>query len=116
MNTLPNELILVIFDILSIPDKRVFIRVSKTYNNITKQSMNKVKYVIFRPANDDNYNFRYHVWCMCDTLIDFKRRLMEYLDTKHMKGYKIIFNRDNFKPKGPRFKHEFIIEDTIINI
>ncbi len=116
MNTLPPELILTIFDNLSIPDKRVFIRISKTYNNITKQSMSKVKFIIFIPEHDTNWNLYYVFWCVCDTLIDFKRCLMEYLDTKYMKGYEIIFKRDNFKPQGPRFNHEFIIEDTIINV
>ncbi len=115
MNTLPNELVLLIFDNLSIPDKRIFIRTCKTYNNITKQSMNKIKYVIFKSTNADGNFMRHDFWCICDTLIDFRMRLAEYLVVQNIEKYYVIF-----KKSSPRLRtwirlHEFTIEETIVN-
>ncbi len=115
MNSLPNELILTIFDNLSIPDKRVFIRTCKTYYNITKQSMSKIKYVICK-SNYDRDGFICHdYWCICDTLIDFRRCLVEYLNTQGIKKEYVIIKRTNNKMRGVIKKHEFIIEETIVN-
>ncbi len=115
MDTLPNELLLIIFNNLSIPDKRVFIRTCKTYYNITKQSMSKIKYVIFKSTNENQSFMRHDLWCICDTLIDFRMCLAEYLNVKNVKKYFIIV-----KKSSPRLiqwipQHEFIIEETMIN-
>ncbi len=115
MNTLPNELILLIFDNLSIPDKRVFIRISKIYNNITKQAMNKVKYMIFKSTRDSMGYIFHDYWCICDTLIDFKMRLVEYLDTQVTKDYAIVKRNNYYNYRRVIYKEEFVIEDTIIN-
>ncbi len=116
MNTLPNELILTIFDNLSISDKRIFIRISKTYFNTTKQSMSKIKYVIFKSTNGDHGFIVHNLWCVCDTLIDFRICLDEYLTTQSDNNKKYIITKKNKNILRP-FKgiHEFIIEETIIN-
>ncbi len=115
MNTLPNELILTIFDNLSIPDKRVFIRTCKTYYNITKQSMSKIKFVIFKSIHDSLGYIFHDFWCICDTLIDFRMRLEEYLDTQDTKDYAIVKRNNHNNLRGAMSKHEFVIENTVIN-
>ncbi len=58
MNTLPNEIILLIFDnIILITDKRQFLKTCVHHNNITKQSMQKFEknYNIKNYKNINNY-------------------------------------------------------------
>ncbi len=108
MNTLPNEIILTIFNYLNIQDKRRFIRTCKTYYIITKKSMCKIKYVISKSNNDGRGVTSHNFWCICDTLIDFRRYLTNYLNNCDTKDYLII-------DRCPTEKHEFIIEETMVD-
>jgi hypothetical protein len=125
MDTLPNEIKLLIFDcIYNIKDKRNFTRTCKTYQTITKDKMRKIKYIIFKSEYDSGGVIIYNFWCICDTLIDFRQCLTKYLHeqyikthTTHFKKEYVIIKRSKEKLRGSDliFEHQFIIEDTIIN-
>jgi len=116
MQTLPDELILEILNVISdTKDKRSFIRTCKTYHNITKHEMSKIKYVISKGTYDLHGAIYYKFWCICDTLIDFRNCLHEYLDKQTNTDYEIIKERDDFMLRGCIMKHRFVIEETIIN-
>ncbi len=108
MNTLPTELILTIFHNLNIQDKRRFIRTCKTYYIITKKSMGKIKYGISKSEIDAMGLKTNYFWCFCDTLIEFRENLTEYLNNCDIKDYVVI-------DRCPKEKHEFFIEETMLD-
>jgi len=114
MQQLPNELILLIFDnINDINDKRNFIRTCKSYHIITKQKMSKHKFVItkeYYTLGGRNTKF----WCICDTLINARVCINQFLKYKKVKTYTIIKKKDYYYLSCSGC-NSFIIEETIMN-
>ena len=120
METLPNELILLILNnIPEIKDMRSFTRTCKTYHTITKHKMSKIKYIMFDVYFNNELYEAYDFMCVCDTLKDCRLCLIEYLKNKSDKKYEIVISKrygsDYYKYAGYSNKNLLLIEETIIN-
>ncbi len=123
MDALPNDIILEIFNnITVISDKRNFIRTCKTYNNITKQLMNQIKYCIFDVYCDYDGNQHYNLISICNNLDDCRQCMFKFQQKYskvpiNKKNYYAIFgNRNNDVSAFDKYPRKgFLIEEMILN-
>ncbi len=128
MDTLPNELILVIFDFLNcLPDMNNFTMTCKKYNKLTKEVMKNAKYPIFEISEDGDGYPVYDLICVCDTIElcykCIKITLLKY--SQNLDKYNAIDEDNYYILYGSRYiteigyferkKHGFIIERILIN-
>ncbi len=123
MDTLPNDMILTIFDNINlIQTKRNFARTCKSYNNITKQLMNQVKYCVFDVYCDNEGDQHYNLICICNTFDDCRQCMFKFqqkyskIPLNKKNYYAIIGKRDDNVSAFDKYpKKGFIIEEMISN-
>lgn len=125
MNYVPNDMILLIFDnITTTLDKRNFTRTCKTYNNITKQLMANIKYIVFKITATPNNYPKYDLISVCDTLNDCHKHIISLNYKIKYPAFKSMNKENNYTIMIQRSKNKnliyypgagFIIEEIIIN-
>ncbi len=135
MDTLPNELILIIFNqINGLQDKKKFLRTCNTYNNLTKKIMENVKYSVFnvycRKADCKCCDWLrgylvYNLIGICDTMEACRNCINECMlrhkikyekyNLKSNNDYCVIMGRTNEKQFYNYLGQGFIIEEILIN-
>ena len=123
METLPHEIVLEIFNnIQKITDKRQFLRTCKTYNNITKQLMSKIKYALFDVYCDGEGEQHYNLISICDKLDDCKQCMIKFQKKYSNKVfnknnyYAILTRRENNDNAFDQYPRKgFIIEEMVMN-
>jgi len=123
MDTIPLDIIPIILNFINnIPDKHNFIRTCKTYNNITKQLMSKIKYALFDVYCDGEGEQHYNLISICDKLDDCKQCMIKFQKKYSNKVfnknnyYAILTRRENNDNAFDQYPRKgFIIEEMVMN-
>ncbi len=127
MDTLPNEIILVIFNyLIYLPDVCNFALTCKKYNKLIKELMGNAKYPVFEIFEDGDGYPVYDLICICDT-IELCRECIKVYASKYPStldkynavdadNYCILFgSRHKIEHHNYYTKHYFIVEKILMN-